>query len=58
MKIVFFNNSLNHHQVNVADEFYRILGKEYAFVTTLPQSQVNKKGGYDYSNRPYWTRVF
>lgn len=53
MILVFFNNSLNHHQVNVADEFYRILGKEYAFVTTLPQSQVNKKGGYDYSNRPY-----
>lgn len=53
MKLVFFSNSLNHHQVNVADEFYKILGQEYAFVTTIDTRKVELKGGVDYSSRPY-----
>ena len=32
MKIAFFSIYLNHHQVNVADAFYKLLGQDYAFV--------------------------
>lgn len=53
MKLVFFSNSLNHHQVNVADELYHLLGGEFAFVATGERNSVNLKGGLDYTSRPY-----
>lgn len=52
-KLVFFNNSLNHHQVHVADELYKLLGEEYSYVTTVSKDRCGKKGGVDYSDRPY-----
>ena len=52
-KLVFFNNSLNHHQVNVADEFYKLLGNDYAYVCTIDPEKAGLKGGSDYSTRPY-----
>lgn len=53
MKLVFFTNYLNHHQVLVADELYGSLGDEFRFVATLPVSENNLKGGADFSTRPY-----
>ena len=53
MKLVFYCNYLNHHQVLVADELYKHLGYDYAFVATLPRNDKELKGGLDYSNRPY-----
>ena len=53
MKLVFFSNYLNHHQVLVADELYKRLGNEYCFVATLPVNKTELKGGADYSSRPY-----
>ena len=53
MKLVFFLNYLNHHQVLVADEFYRLLGDDFRFVATLPVNKNELKGGADYSSRPY-----
>lgn len=53
MKLAFFNNSLNHHQVHVADEFYRLLGEEYVYVSTVARCKIGLKGGVDYSSRPY-----
>lgn len=53
MKLVFFSNYLNHHQVLVADEFYRLLGDDYRFIATLPFNENELKGGADYSRRPY-----
>lgn len=53
MKLVFFSNYLNHHQVLVADEFYRLLGDNFCFVATLPVNEMELKGGADYSKRPY-----
>lgn len=52
MKLVFFCNVFNHHQVDVADELYKLLGGNYVFVTTT--KILNNKGGTkDYSTRPY-----
>ena len=53
MKIVFYSNYLNHHQVLIADELYRLLGDDYRFVVTLPRNEKELKGGLDYSSRPY-----
>lgn len=53
MKLAFFNNNLNHHQVHVADEFYRVLGDEYTYVSTVAHNKISIKGGIDYSSRPY-----
>ena len=53
MKLVFYCNYLNHHQVLVADELYGMLGDCYAFVATLPRNERELKGGADYSSRPY-----
>ena len=53
MKLAFYCNYLNHHQVLVADELYKILGNEYCFVATLPRNVNELKGGDDYSSRPY-----
>ena len=53
MKLVFFTNYLNHHQVLVADELYSLLGDEFRFVATLPVSENDLKGGADFSTRPY-----
>lgn len=53
MKLAFYCNHLNHHQVRVADELYKLLGSEYVFIATLPRSKDSLKGGVDYSSRPY-----
>lgn len=53
MKLVLFSNYLNHHQVLVADELYRLLGDGFRFVATLPRNVKELKGGEDYSKRPF-----
>lgn len=53
MKLVFYTNYLNHHQVGLADELYHLLGEEFRFVATLPRNRKQMKGGLDYSMRPY-----
>lgn len=53
MKITFFWNLLNNHQVWVADELYKILGDDFKFVMTSPKSYSDLKGGDDYTSRTY-----
>lgn len=53
MKLVFYTNYLNHHQVLVADKLYHLLGDEFRFIATLPRNEKGLKGGLDYSLRPY-----
>ena len=54
MTIAFFSNFLNHHQVNVADELYKMPGIDYFFVETVRMPQWLLNSGYpDLSDRPY-----
>ena len=54
MTIAFYSNYINHHQVFLADEFYRLTDGNYYFVETTPVPEFRKKMGYqDYSSRPY-----
>lgn len=59
MKIAFFTNFINHHQVHVADELYNSEGVDYTFVATEPLPKTFKKTGYpDYSTRPYLLKAY
>lgn len=53
MTLTFYSNFLNHHQVLIADELYRLLGEDFRFIATLPRDDKELKGGADYSSRPY-----
>lgn len=53
MKLVVFSPYLNHHQVPLADELYRLLGAQFVFVATRKHDASQLKGGKDYTNRPY-----
>lgn len=55
MKLVFYSLVLNHHQACVADEFYKLLGGNYAFVETA-RCMDNKGVTEDYAARPYLVR--
>lgn len=55
MRLVFYSLVLNHHQACVADEFYKLLGEDYAFVETA-RCIDNKGATEDYSTRPYLIR--
>lgn len=54
MKLVFFTNFINHHQVPLADELYKILDDNYKLVSfePIPNSFINR-GYHDYSDKPY-----
>lgn len=59
MKLVFYTNFLNHHQVMVADELYKLVENEFAFVATMPVDESLLKGGSDYSTkRDYCVRAY
>ena len=59
MKLVFVTNYINHHQVHVADEFYKILGHDYSFIATIEMHEFRKQLGYpDYSDRPYLVKAY
>ena len=54
MKIVMVSPVLNIHQVEVADELYRLTKGYYRFIQTDPIDIADKKGGNnDYTSRPY-----
>ena len=53
MKITMVSNFLNHHQLPLAEEFYRLLGDDYLFVATevLPEERATL--GYHDMNEKY-----
>lgn len=59
MKLVFVTNYINHHQVYVADEFYKILGNDYTFIVTEEIPEWRKKLGYPvFSSLPYLLNAY
>lgn len=57
MKLVFYSLVLNHHQACIADEFFNLLGDDYAFVETA-ECHDSKGGAADYSKRPYLVKAW
>lgn len=59
MTVVFYTNFINHHQVPLADEFYKILGDDYKMVTFEPLPESFRLKGYaDFSYKPYLIEAF
>lgn len=52
MKITYYSVTLNHHQVHIADEFYRLLNDDFVFVETECIDDA-KGDSTDYSKRKY-----
>lgn len=47
MTLTFVTNFVHHHQLPIADEFYKILGGDYHYIVTSVLSESLKQGGYD-----------
>lgn len=59
MKVTFCTNFIHHHQIPLADEFFKILGEDYRYVATEPLPEWLQKGGYDSNiNRSYIVRSY
>ena len=59
MTISFFTNYVNHHQIPLADELYRILGDDYYYIATCDtQELVKAMSGYSEIERPYIIRSY
>lgn len=59
MKIVFFSNFLNHHQVFLSDELYRFTKGQYYFVALEPMPESFVKNGYpSFDDRPYLIKAY
>lgn len=53
MNFVYFGNTLNRHQVYLADALYKLTGGDYIYVETVPPNYDNTFGGKAKVNRPY-----
>ncbi len=59
MTLTFVTNLVHHHQLPLADEFYKLLGDDYHYIATEPLPDWLIKGGYDPSlDRPYIIRTY
>ena len=59
MTLTFVTNLVHHHQLPVADEFFRLLGNDFHYIATEPLPDWLIKGGYDPSlDRSYIIRSY
>ena len=55
MKLTFVSNYINHHQIPVSNELYRLLGEGYHFIQTEPVEEERLQMGWqdESASRPY-----
>ena len=55
MHITFVSNYINHHQLPLSEELYRLTGGDYTFLQTEPMSEERIRMGWDpeLSKKPY-----
>ena len=59
MTLTFVSNYINHHQIPVSNELYRLLGEDYAFIQTEPVEEERLRMGWqDESGRLPYLRLF
>lgn len=59
MTLTFVSNYINHHQIPLSDELYRILGTDYTFVQTEPmEAERIRMGWQDESGKLPYLRLF
>lgn len=59
MTIAFFTNYVNHHQIPLADELYRVLGGNYHYIAICDtQELIKTMSGYKEIERSYIIRLY
>lgn len=59
MTISFFTNYVNHHQIPLADELYKILGNNYHYIAICDTKELIKSmSGYSDIERPYLIHAY
>ena len=59
MKLTFVSNYINHHQIPLSNELYRLLGADYTFIQTEPmEAERLQMGWQDESGRLPYLRLF
>lgn len=58
MRVAFFTNSLNHHQIGLADELYRLTEGKYTLIETQPLNEERLKMGFVSYDRPYVLKAY
>jgi glycosyltransferase involved in cell wall biosynthesis len=59
MKVTFFSNYLNHHQIPFCNEMHKLLGDDYKFVATEPIKKERVNLGWELIDRfPYEIRSY
>ena len=53
MKLTFITNFVNHHQIPLADELYKLWGEDYTYIATSPLGNSFIQNGYPIYKRPY-----
>ena len=55
MQITFVSNYINHHQIPVSDELFKLTNGSYTFIQTEPMEEERIKMGWDVNslNKPY-----
>lgn len=53
MRVVFFSNFLNHHQLPLCQALHKLTKGKFVFVATIPMPEVRAKLGYEDMNRAY-----
>lgn len=58
MDILFVSNFINHYQIPLSDELYKLTGGSYHFVETQQMPDSFRKGGFSNYERPYIVRAW
>lgn len=58
MEIAFFTNSLNHHQIGLADELYHLTNGKYVLIETQTLNEERRKMGFVSYDRPYVLKAY
>lgn len=59
MKVAFFTNYVNHHQIPLADELYNRLNGNYYYIALCDtRNLISKSSGYSEIERPYIIRTY
>lgn len=59
MKLTFVSNYINHHQIPVSNELYRLLGEDYTFIQTEPiEAERLQMGWQDEGGELPYLRLF
>ena len=59
MRLIFITNLVHHHQIPLADEFYKLIGDEFVYIAVETLNDTLIRGGYNPNiSRPYIIKAY